>query len=450
MQDLRLVGVHEDGRRLLLAAPDGSQYLLPINEALRAAARQDRPRLGQLQIEASGGIRPREIQAMVRSGMSVAEVAERTGWTPERVTTYAGPVLDERGYIASLGRQSRLATQLSGPSLEDRVRERMTRRDVDPQQTDWDAWRADPTTWTVAMTFVAGGRQRQARWRFSLTNRALSPLDDEARWLSQDDDTTAVLTGDVLVPTTTQVYDLQAQGGITPRRPSQQDPVDLVAAMRERSRRRRNPSPADVPGVERVPEDAVPLTDFGYDPSVHGDPPAAHPRLNAETEPIMTRPGETHREERAPEPVGERADEPGAALDEQASDRPSAPVAGAVIHDLASRAREPRDEGRDAAGQSSTDPVDGTAPQDRSADPGAAGVSRPSPTPARADAGSTGDRPGPRHAAPSGTRSTTPGARSDQSAPTADTGASRRSRRTSVPSWDDIVFGTRSTRVTDR
>ena len=43
MQDLRLIGVHEDGQHLLLADADGGRYRLGLDEALRAAARRDRP-----------------------------------------------------------------------------------------------------------------------------------------------------------------------------------------------------------------------------------------------------------------------------------------------------------------------------------------------------------------------------------------------------------------------
>ncbi|WP_281445447.1 septation protein SepH, partial [Paenarthrobacter nicotinovorans] len=38
MQDLRLVGVHDDGGHLLLSGPGGAMFQLPIDEALRAAA----------------------------------------------------------------------------------------------------------------------------------------------------------------------------------------------------------------------------------------------------------------------------------------------------------------------------------------------------------------------------------------------------------------------------
>ena len=101
MQDLRLIGVHEDGQHLLLADADGSRYRLALDEALRAAARRDRPRLGQLQIEIDGGLRPREVQALIRRGLSAEEVADRAGWTVEKVRRFEGPVLAEREHVAA-------------------------------------------------------------------------------------------------------------------------------------------------------------------------------------------------------------------------------------------------------------------------------------------------------------------------------------------------------------
>ena len=105
MHELRLVGVHEDGRHVLLADPAGQQYRLPLDEALRAAALRDRPRLGQLQIEIEGGLRPAEVQALIRRGLSAEEVAGRAGWSVEKVRRYEGPVLAEREYIAGLAPQ---------------------------------------------------------------------------------------------------------------------------------------------------------------------------------------------------------------------------------------------------------------------------------------------------------------------------------------------------------
>ena len=68
MQDLRLIGVQEDGQHLLLSDSEGERFRVQLDEPLRAAARRDRPRLGQLQIEIDGGMRPREVQALIRAG----------------------------------------------------------------------------------------------------------------------------------------------------------------------------------------------------------------------------------------------------------------------------------------------------------------------------------------------------------------------------------------------
>ena len=93
MQDLQLIGVHEDGEHLLLTGADGERFQMPIDDALRAAIRRDRPHLGQLQIEVDGGLRPREVQALIRAGASSQDAATRAGWTIEKVHRYEGPIL---------------------------------------------------------------------------------------------------------------------------------------------------------------------------------------------------------------------------------------------------------------------------------------------------------------------------------------------------------------------
>jgi len=126
MQDLRLIGVHEDGHHLLLADADGGRYRLTLDEALRAAARRDRPRLGQLQIEIEGGLRPREVQALIRRGLSAEEVADRAGWTVEKVRRFEGPVLAEREHVAQVAQRCAVGSGGSGPvTLAERVADRL-------------------------------------------------------------------------------------------------------------------------------------------------------------------------------------------------------------------------------------------------------------------------------------------------------------------------------------
>ena len=170
MQHLRLVGVHEDGLHLLLADDEGNRFTVPLDEALRAAARRDRPRLGQLQIEISGGLRPKDVQAMIRAGMTAEEVAERAGWTVEKVHRYEGPILAEREHVASLARQVRLrprgGSHGGAPTLDARVAERLRTREIDADSAQWDSRRTDKGAWTVLLLFNAGGRQREAAWSF--------------------------------------------------------------------------------------------------------------------------------------------------------------------------------------------------------------------------------------------------------------------------------------------
>jgi len=294
MQDLQLIGVHEDGEHLLLAGADDERFQMPVNEALRAAIRRDRPHFGRVQIEADGGLRPREVQALIRAGASTDEAANRAGWTVEKVHRYEGPILAEREHVAGLAQQARLRTHTlpsrsgvsdggSATTLSERVVERLRERDVEVTEASWDSWRNEGGPWTVVLTFAAGGRQRQASWSFDLADRTVAAVDDEARWLSEE---VQEAKGPIPAPTLnpglgreTTVYDVEAEGGMRPsvRDERQDDPLDLMSAMRKRStaRGRRKPGgrsasvgakAVSVPTPEKdEPAQALPLVDLEYD-----------------------------------------------------------------------------------------------------------------------------------------------------------------------------------------
>ncbi|HHU10083.1 MAG TPA: DUF3071 domain-containing protein [Intrasporangiaceae bacterium] len=281
---LRLIGVHDSGEYLLLSDGDGGRYLLPLDETLKAAARRDRPRMGQLQIEIDGAIRPAEVQSLLRTGLTAEEIADRTGWSAERIRRYEWPVIAERDHAARLAREQVYVRTGPQPlTLGDRVTRRLAGRGVDPEQTVWDATRSPEGNWTVTATFPAGGRERVASWYFDLAGRSVVPADDEARWLTEED----VPSGPIPVPHPppdsehpVTVFDVEADGGISSPRRELPAPIDLMQAMRDgssvRSRRRRRrgaPSPTDLP-LEPA-EDALPLEELGYDPATMGDPPGA-------------------------------------------------------------------------------------------------------------------------------------------------------------------------------
>ncbi len=299
MQDLQLIGVHEDGEHLLLNGADGARFRMRVDEPLRAAIRHDRPRLGQLQIEIDGGLRPRDVQALIRAGTSAEEAADRAGWSVDKVHRYEGPILAEREHVAGLARAARLRGRSGGSggggasTLSARVAERLKGRGVDATGASWDSWRAEDGPWIVVLTFAAGGRQRQASWSFNLADRTVSAADDEARWLSEE---VQPAKGPIPAPhlasawmQVTKVYDVEAEGGLRPSADAghHDEPLDLMTAMRERStaRARRKPggrrgspkAPTNVPGAgDHAPDQALPLEDLAYDPETMPPPPGAH------------------------------------------------------------------------------------------------------------------------------------------------------------------------------
>ncbi len=101
MQELRFVAVSEDGRYAVLAVPGRSaRFTLPIDERLRAVALGQTSRLAQYEIEVESPLRPKEIQARMRAGETAEEIADAAGIAVERVRWFEGPVLAERAYIA--------------------------------------------------------------------------------------------------------------------------------------------------------------------------------------------------------------------------------------------------------------------------------------------------------------------------------------------------------------
>ena len=280
--ELRLIGVHESGAHLLLSDGDGGRYLLPLDETLKAAARRDRPRMGQLQIEIDGAIRPREVQALMRTGLTPEEIADRTGWSAERIRRYEGPVLAEREYAANLAQQVYVRAGSNPIMLGTRVNRRLHNRDVKPETTSWDAVRSEEGNWTVSLTFAAGGRERTASWYFDLEGRSVVAANDEARWLSEE----STPRGPIPAPhppssddDDVAVFDVEADGNVTSRKRPLPEPIDLMQAMRDgsarnrRRRRRGSGSPTDLP-LEPA-HDALPLEEIDFDPGTMGDAPGA-------------------------------------------------------------------------------------------------------------------------------------------------------------------------------
>lgn len=185
MPELRVVAVSNDGTRLVLKAGDSTEYTLPIDERLRAAVRNDRARLNQIEIEVESHLRPRDIQARIRAGASAEEVAQLAGIPVDRVRRFEGPVLAERAFMAERARKTpvRRPGENAGPQLGEAVQERLTLRGAEKESVQWDSWRRDDGTWEVLLVYLVAGEPHSASWTYDPPRRLVVAVDDEARSL---------------------------------------------------------------------------------------------------------------------------------------------------------------------------------------------------------------------------------------------------------------------------
>ncbi|MFJ3531783.1 MULTISPECIES: septation protein SepH [unclassified Streptomyces] len=193
MPELRVVAVSNDGTRLVLKAADSTEYTLPIDERLRAAVRNDRARLGQIEIEVESHLRPRDIQARIRAGASAEEVAQFAGIPVDRVRRFEGPVLAERAFMAERARKTpvRRPGENTGPQLGEAVQERLLLRGADKETVQWDSWRRDDGTWEVLLVYRVAGEPHSASWTYDAPRRLVQAVDDEARSLIGETDDVA-------------------------------------------------------------------------------------------------------------------------------------------------------------------------------------------------------------------------------------------------------------------
>ncbi|MBO0914986.1 septation protein SepH [Streptomyces sp. NBC_01260] len=193
MPELRVVAVSNDGTRLVLKAADSTEYTLPIDERLRAAVRNDRARLGQIEIEVESHLRPRDIQARIRAGASAEEVAQFAGIPVDRVRRFEGPVLAERAFMAERARKTpvRRPGENTGPQLGEAVQERLLLRGADRETVQWDSWRRDDGTWEVLLVYRVAGEPHSASWTYDAPRRLVQAVDDEARSLIGETDDVA-------------------------------------------------------------------------------------------------------------------------------------------------------------------------------------------------------------------------------------------------------------------
>jgi Protein of unknown function (DUF3071) len=171
MRELKIVGLDLDGKHIICESGNPSdKFKIRVDDRLRAAVSGDGARVAQthIDIEVNSMLRPREIQARIRAGASVEQVATAAGADIERVERFAHPVLLERSRAAELATAAHpvLADGPAVLTLLETVTSSLLARGLNPDNTTWDAWRNEDGRWTVQLGWKAGRSDNLAHFRF--------------------------------------------------------------------------------------------------------------------------------------------------------------------------------------------------------------------------------------------------------------------------------------------
>ena len=397
MHELRLVAVSEDGTHLVLAGTGrGTRFMLPVDDRLRAAVRGQFSRLGQYEIEVENPLRPKEIQARIRSGETAEAISEISGIPIERVRWFEGPVLQEREYIAQRAQRAtvRLADETAPVgNLEELVTRRIGAHQLEAGDAVWDSWRREDRTWQIKLVFLDGGQEHVAHWLYEPRHNIVTPADEEAaRFSSPEPEPAPTANVTPFVPRRAE-----AEAPPPPARPTPYAEED---------------GPAPRVG-DRYQEQAPRWTGEQGGHRGYGAPAAQAPERTGG--PAHREPGGIGGDEpagtRSPHPAGETAQPSPPVFEEEGGrygrrEHPAWPAAADQIPPAAPLAPPvPRRR------RATIDLGDTGIPR-RAVDPAPAAPSTPVPP-----AATGGDRPAPKRKG--------------------------RGRRASVPSWDEIMFGSK-------
>ncbi|MFJ4208183.1 septation protein SepH [Paenarthrobacter sp. NPDC089675] len=458
MQDLRLVGVHDDGGHLLLSGPGGAMFQLPIDEALRAAASRTPAQVAARAAITPVAMSPRDIQARIRSGATAAEVAELSGLPLANVQRYEGPVLAEREYVARQARNIEVAAPAPGQdayrsvfgdnpaTLGDMVAHRLSAHGIDPATVEWDSWRRPDGSWTVVARFEAApasdasiGEEPPAMWTFSPQRRSLQNANRWAQQLSELEPLDGPVPARRLTAVSDRPFDFETDAGAAART-SAKESDNLLEMLRSRRGQRL--------GVDEDADDALAV--------LLSNVPAAHPRPDAaETEPgsasdLETTTAETPAPQEPPRKDGRPSMLSRLSLAPRHSDQDDADDSLKLHQGVSTETREITVV---ASPLRPVPPLNGHTPAP-------VGEAVPEEEPAAEPNGRNplqrpgldellGGAAGARHQAEPGQASEeTPGAGSRERSPgkSDDAPVERqpsRPKRSSIPSWDEIVFGAR-------
>ncbi len=185
MSELRVTGRSEDGSHLLLTDAEDKEFTLRISDNLRATINQ--PRLASVPTEnPEPTMSIKELQARLRAGATIEDLAREAGWSYDKVERFAGPILQERAYVLSLANAVVIKSTGSLTFIEV-VTNRLAANGVSADSLNWNTHRRDDGQWVIRLSYPTvnnfGDGHGDAVWFFDMAKRVIVSEDDGAMWI---------------------------------------------------------------------------------------------------------------------------------------------------------------------------------------------------------------------------------------------------------------------------
>jgi len=182
LEELSVIEVTRDG--IIVVTRDGQRFSIALDDALRSKLGHSSPTTTAVTVS------PREIQSMLRSGLSVDEVAAASGSSAEHVARFEGPIAAELAFVL----ERALAVPVVGDGADSSFGSEITARIASQggQVVRWQAYRTNDE-WVVGARCVLGDVEEDATWSFNPRKMTLVPSNASAVRISKSESVDAAL-----------------------------------------------------------------------------------------------------------------------------------------------------------------------------------------------------------------------------------------------------------------
>lgn len=183
MEELTVIDVTSDA--IVAVSKDGNRFSIPVDADLRNGIQPKTSRETQ-------HATPREIQTLLRSGLTVAEVAVRLGELEDNVARFEAPIAAELAFVLERALAVPVTThsddepQTFGDAISSRIAAQ------GGAVSRWQAYRSDDE-WVVGAVFHVGDVAEDATWAFDPRKLTLVPTNSPAVRVSKADAVDAAL-----------------------------------------------------------------------------------------------------------------------------------------------------------------------------------------------------------------------------------------------------------------